>query len=296
MKLRGIAYFGCLLTCLAMGFVTHDAAAEALDVDSFKERVAQCVAKGRPQWSQEQRAGLATLIVPELRTKMGDRLDQTAASNILDHLEFAVNRIGIGASSDAAAVAVTQEYFRWAIADYASRSDMTAEQIAELEKQIRDCFGEVVNTLGKEITSDLHERLGQSAAKHLEGTLRSMHDPLFPGLKHPISTEQFGQLVKEWSDFRQHGRQMREKHGISDRLKGMPASDEFRAVTEVEAPLMQLRSTIESFGVTYSESFQQAMAGAAAQRQGDFEDKRACFMNLRSFGFALRLQIGRAHG
>lgn len=279
-------------------------AACALDLDAFSQEVEQRVAAQRPQWSKVQQRDLAVQIVTELATKMPEGLSQSVASKVLEHLESDLRRISVGQAPDEEAVTITQEYFRWAIADYAGRKAMTDAQVAELEAGVRECFARATKMLKNQIPAALHDVIDRSAMTNLTYTLRSIRDPLFPGLKRSLTQEKYEECLREFENLRKHQQQQREQverfreqarqlaqqAGATNMSREPQWSDDLEKVS-IEGAFLHLRSLLEYSGVTLPEAMQQATAKSAAKHRDQYENKRACFMNLRNFGFALRLHV-----
>jgi len=242
------------------------------DTVTFKNQIQESVTTQRPQWSQAQCETLVNLIVSEMTSKMPGRLSQSDATNVLKSLPHCLSKFD--PSPDEPVQKMTQEYFRWAIADLATRKEMPNEKKVELEQDLRDCFSKAATMLKNDLPSDLGGQIDQSAESNLQYALRTMQDPLSPGLKHPIPKEKYEEFLKTFADSWQQKKAALDRHGGVAKFKTQDGGyDEFVKGC-IEISFRVLRQQTEYFGVSFDDPLEKAIEEYNAGKAKEFQLKR----------------------
>jgi hypothetical protein len=239
------------------------------EIVTFKKQIQESITTQRPQWSQAQGKSLADLIISEAMSKTPGGLHQSDATKIMKSLEHCLSKFD--SSPEEPVLKVTQEYFRWAVADFASRKEMSNEERAELEQSLRDCFSKAVTLLKNDLPSDLHGQIDQSAESNLQYAIRSMQDPLFPGLKRPIPKEKFEEFLKQCANSWQQKKAVLLGHGGANRFKTQDGRYHEIVKGAIEIPFRVLRQQIEYCEVLFDEPLKKAMEEFKASKQKEFQ-------------------------
>lgn len=240
---------------------------------TFKEQVAAAVKMQRPQWKQDDCAMLTAFIVSELENMIPNGPSLNQASNIVEYLEH--NLSMIDATPGDSVVALNKEYYRWAIGEYVKRKPIEPRQNNRLHRQIENCFSNAVGLLKVELPPDLIKQADEASRANCLHALKSMRDPLFPGLKSSIDDKEFDQFIKSCLDSWKKKQETFEKCGGMKTFKKESGEYDKIVSAGVQIPFMDLRNQIEYFGVIWPKEVRQAIDACNAERKSSFDKRRA---------------------
>lgn len=209
---------------------------------------------------------------------MKDQFASATCSKILEHLELGLQRVD--PAPDEAAVELNRQYCRWEIASLVARKPMTADETQQLKKDVTECFSKFTEQLKKEYPAALQAEVAQNAATYLDITLKSMDDPLFPGLKKPIQKEQYQAILQMATDFWKQQKTMFDNYvarAAAFQANNPAGAAELEAVKKapIKEAFMMLLGGMQDFGVEYDEPLKQAVQKWSAIRQEEFKKRSA---------------------
>lgn len=220
--------------------------------EAFESRLKGHIQKQRQLWSEDQCSQLARFIHSELQAKLGDQLTAHLRSSILASFEFDFKNFTVysnlkGIPQDQY-YKLAHEYYRWAIADLSKRRSMTAVELEQTEKSIKDGISTLSKRIGKDYTSEFAPIISEAATAVTEKLTRSINDPLYPGLKQALTASQIEKINEEAYDFSKNIRKNFLDNGRF--LKGPTATN-----TNKTAALTQLakQEIAMTFGIFQSE-------------------------------------------
>lgn len=240
-----------------------------LTAEGVKEQLINTVMEARPEWSQSQAEDLASLIASESSAKAPALLTESMGPSFTECVQHELSRLDTSPSEET--VGLTQQYFRWAVAQRASRGDLTADGALQVERTVQDCFVKATAILTNDLPRDLHEITKQKGEAALQGTLKSVRSPLFPGLKQPIPLEQYDVFLKEFSGFWQTQKKQFDKLGGLSAFQSDTGEYEEIVKGVIEAAFGVLKGRIEWFGVSIDDPLKQAIQAWRTQKRSDIE-------------------------
>jgi len=247
--------------------------------------VLACVIRQKPLWESASRQELADFITVQLTSQVADGLTAETQSRILKYLDH--NLSMIDSSPGEAVLKMHQEYYRWAINDYCNRKEFPPERVKRLESQITDFFSKAETTLKKELAPDFHEQIDEIAKANRERLLRSLQDPLFPGLKRDIQSGKFDDFLKAFSTSWEEQKKLVSPFLDRLALLGQPAGSEMERriiIDGIKVTFLGASVEIEYFRVTFDQLLEAARAAMLAERQQEFDKSSAEWIGAQGKG------------
>jgi hypothetical protein len=161
------------------------------DMVAFQTQLVSHINQQRPKWSQAQRDALAAFAVSYLQQVAPNKLTPGNLAVIAEYFADNLNRMGTVGSPDELTVQYNREFLRWEIDRFGARTEMVSSEKSGLEASISNCFAKAKEKLHAWTPAETHQQLDEIVMVQMKKTIRALHDPLYPGLKHPMSPDEF---------------------------------------------------------------------------------------------------------
>ena len=235
------------------------------DMTAFQKELVVIINQQRPKWSQAQRDELAAYVSAHLQEVAADKLTQSTASVILEHFGENMARMGTVGNPDELSMRYNKEFLRWEIDRFATRTEMPLADKAELEALVRDCFSKVAGMLRIWTPEEVHERIDIMVKQQTEQAIQALRDPLYPGLKHPVSADTFAEYFTSFCDDFKKVLFASDERDIISKCRQLPP---FRVVNRANVSLNYLRILMAR-----TEEYDEALKEVAEALVGIFREK-----------------------
>jgi len=224
----------------------------------FLQQFKQGLMKARPGWTEAECADIADAVASQLGLCTRVQLTSAVASNLLDYIELDLHKID--SSADDHVFKMTKEYFRWSLEYFCQRDDMLQGEKSALLQNITDCFAKAVDAMKKDLPRELQAQADASMQANLKYIVDCMEDPLYPGLKALIATDEFDKFLETFTNSWAMKKSAFERLGGGSilKFKQKPLTEEFIA-WGIEIPFRVLGQQMAEFGVELDEALKNAV-------------------------------------